>query len=88
MMGRVSPSHAPRRALVVFADVAEAQAAKLSDAELRAVDRAIVVISLNPGVGDQVGDGPLIEYRSDDGARILYYATALNTVVVVAYLEA
>lgn len=83
----MSPSHGPRRAEVVFHDVAYNQLRKLSAAEMVRADRAIVAISVNPWLGDLVGGTtPLREYR-EDGVRVIYTATVLGSVIIVAYLE-
>lgn len=87
MMGSVSPSHGPRRAQVVFTDTARAQVEKLAPAELRAADRLVVAISANPELGEQVPRAPLRRYAEGD-AMVLYFATALGSIIVVAYIEA
>lgn len=86
-MVRVSPSHGPRRAEVVFDAVARDQLGKLSAAEMLRADRAIVAISVNPWLGAPVGQTPLREYL-EDGVRLVYTTTVLGTVIIVAYLEA
>jgi hypothetical protein len=44
-------------------------------------------ISANPAIGAPDGSGLLRDYHRD-GCRVLYVATALGSVVVVAYVEA
>ncbi|WP_230193793.1 hypothetical protein [Streptomyces coriariae] len=69
-----------------------------SEAELHALDRALVVfsvdvvLSVDPDIGDAIpGDttGPRLRQYTDEleAVRILYFVTALRTVVVVAYIE-
>lgn len=84
---RVSPSHGPRRAEVIFYEVAQSQLQKMSAAEMVRADRAIVAISVNPWLGDPIGRSPLREYR-EDSVRVIYTATVLGSVIIVAYLEA
>ncbi|MHA4820437.1 hypothetical protein ACXZ65_39520 [Streptomyces aculeolatus] len=63
-----------------------------SEAELHALDRALVVISVDPDIGEPLpGDstGPQLRQYVDDveRVRLLYWVTALKTVVVVAFIE-
>lgn len=63
-----------------------------SEAEIHALDRALVVISVDPDVGEPIlGDtaGPQLRQYADEveSVRVLYFVTALRTVVVVAYIE-
>jgi hypothetical protein len=84
----MSPSHGPRRARVAFSDTAADQLAKLTVMETLALDRAIVAISTDPTLGTPIPDSVLRDYQDDDDqVRILFYLSALRTVVVVAYLE-
>lgn len=83
----MSPKHGPRRAQVVFTEIAEKQIGTLSLPETVAVDRAIVALAVNPWLGDLVGRTPLREYV-EDGIRVLYTTTILGSVIIVAYLEA
>jgi hypothetical protein len=89
----MAPQHGPRRARIAFSDSAAKQMENLtSEAEIHALDRALVVISVNPDIGEQIpGDTPgpqLREYTDEvERVRLLYWVTALHTVVVVAYLE-
>ncbi|MFJ6794963.1 hypothetical protein [Streptomyces sp. NPDC091268] len=82
-----------RRARVSFTDSAAKQLENItSEAEIHALDRALVVISVDPDAGDPIpGDtaGPqLLQYADElEGVRVLYFVTALRTVVVVAYIE-
>ncbi|MFD6465616.1 hypothetical protein [Streptomyces goshikiensis] len=87
------PQHSPRRARIAFADSAAKQLETItSEAELHALDRALVVVSVDPDVGEALpGDtaGPQLRQYTDDieRVRLLYWVTALRTVVVVAYIE-
>ncbi|MFF8790884.1 hypothetical protein [Streptomyces sp. NPDC015125] len=86
-------AHGPRRARIAFSDSAAKQLdAITSEAELHALDRALVVISVDPDAGEPLpGDstGPHLRQYTDDmeHVRLLYWVTALRTVVVVAYIE-
>ncbi|MEV5086191.1 hypothetical protein AB0K74_48625 [Streptomyces sp. NPDC056159] len=63
-----------------------------SEAEIHALDRALVVVSVDPDVGAPLpGDstGPQLRHYVDDveRVRLLYWVSALRTVVVVAFFE-
>ncbi|MFC7220878.1 hypothetical protein ACFQLX_22355 [Streptomyces polyrhachis] len=85
--------HGPRRAQVAFSDSAAKQLEALTrEAELHALDRALVVISVDPDAGEPLpGDsrGPRLRQYVDDveRVRLVYWVTALKTVVVVAFIE-
>ncbi|MGY4983954.1 hypothetical protein ACWCYL_43730 [Streptomyces sp. 900105755] len=78
---------------MAFSDSAAKQLENItSEADIHALDRALVVISVDPDVGEALpGDtaGPQLRQYTDDleAVRILYFVTALRTVVVVAYIE-
>ncbi|MCY0922851.1 hypothetical protein OS965_32710 [Streptomyces sp. H27-G5] len=85
--------HSPRRARITFSDSAAKQLESLtSEADIHALDRALVVISVDPDVGEPIpgtAAGPRLRQYADDveRVRILYWVSVLQTVVVVAYLE-
>ncbi|MFF0752017.1 hypothetical protein [Streptomyces sp. NPDC004267] len=87
------PQHGRRRARIAFSDSAAKQLENItSEAEIHALDRALVVVSVDPEVGEPIpGDtaGPQLRAYADEveRVRLLYWVTALKTVVVVAYLE-
>ncbi|MFE3931704.1 hypothetical protein [Streptomyces sp. YIM B13508] len=63
-----------------------------SEAELHALDRALVVISVDPEIGEPIpgdGSGPRLRQYIDDieRVRLVYWVTALKTWVVVAFIE-
>ncbi|MET8481814.1 hypothetical protein ABZV68_32260 [Streptomyces clavifer] len=83
----------PRRARIAFSDSATKQLENLtSEADIHALDRTLVVISVDPDIGEPIpGEttGPqLLQYADEvERVRVLYFVTALRTVVVVAYIE-
>ena len=87
------PHHGPRRARIVFSDAAAKQLESItSETELHALDRVLVVLSVDPEAGAPIpgtATGPqLREYTDDvDQVRVLYFVTVLRTVIVVAYIE-
>ncbi|MFF4902853.1 hypothetical protein [Streptomyces sp. NPDC001068] len=85
--------HGPRRARIAFSDAAAKQLEAItSEADIHALDRALVVISVDPEIGAPIpGDttGPQLRQYTDDveAVRVLYFVTVLRTVVVIAYIE-
>ncbi|MDJ0467087.1 hypothetical protein [Streptomyces sp. H27-C3] len=85
--------HGPRRARITFSDSAAKQLENItSEADIHALDRALVVISVDPDVGEPLpgtSAGPQLREYADDveRVRILYWISVLQTVVVVAYIE-
>ncbi|MFD3908977.1 hypothetical protein ACFXOL_31825 [Streptomyces californicus] len=85
--------HGPRRARIAFSDSAAKQLDSIGDeAELHALDRALVVISVDPEAGEPLPGntaGPQLRQYADDveRVRLVYWVTALKTVVVVAFIE-
>ncbi|MFJ9250328.1 hypothetical protein [Streptomyces sp. NPDC101776] len=84
--------HGPRRARIAFSDSAAKQLNAITrEAELHALDRALVVISVDLEVGELLpGDssGPRLRQYVDDveRVRLVYWVTALK-IVVVAFIE-
>ncbi|MFI6448597.1 hypothetical protein [Kitasatospora sp. NPDC050543] len=86
----MSPKHsdARRRAEIILHGTAEQQVAAMDQATLARLDPHLVRLSFEPHAGIQRRpDSPVREYAKD-GVRILYVATVLGTVVLVAYVEA
>lgn len=86
------PAH-QRRARVAFSDAAAKQLENLTtERELHALDRALVAISVDPDIGEPIpadDTRPKLRQYTDEieAVRVLYFVTALRTVVVVAYIE-
>ncbi|GAA1552585.1 hypothetical protein [Streptomyces globosus] len=78
--------HAPRRARIVFYDVAQEQIEKMTEAERLRLDPVLVAVSKDPEIGVLSKHGAIREHR-EGGVRILYVPTALGTLVLVAYVE-
>lgn len=85
--------HGPRRARITFSDSAAKQLESItSEADIHALDRALVVISVDPGIGEPLpgsAAGPQLREYADDveRVRLLYWVSVLGTVIVVAYIE-
>ncbi|MFF2042786.1 hypothetical protein ACFVVX_20375 [Kitasatospora sp. NPDC058170] len=82
------PDRQPRRALVIFHEVAEHQVAALDDAALARLDPHLTVIALCPDIaGVRLHlDSPVLEY-AEDGVRIAYLPIAFDTIVLIAHVE-
>ncbi|MEU9304855.1 hypothetical protein [Streptomyces sp. NPDC048269] len=78
--------HGPKRARIVFYDVAQEQIQKMGEAERLRLEPVLVAVSRNPAVGVLSKHGAIREHRQD-GVRVLYVSTALGTLVLVAYVE-
>ncbi|MEU3862193.1 hypothetical protein AB0F03_33410 [Streptomyces sp. NPDC028722] len=82
-----------RRARIAFSDAAAKQLETItSESEIHALDRALVVISVDPDIGEPIPGnttGPQLRQYTDDieAVRVLYFVTTLRTVVIVAYIE-
>ncbi|MFD5308998.1 hypothetical protein [Streptomyces ardesiacus] len=85
--------HGPRRARVTFSDAAAMQLETLiSETEFHALDRALVVVSVDPDTGEPLPADSiapqLCQYTDEiERVRLLYWVTALRTIIVVAYIE-
>ncbi|GGS25567.1 hypothetical protein GCM10010284_68010 [Streptomyces rubiginosohelvolus] len=84
---------ARQRARIAFSDAAAKQVEAItSEAEVHALDRALVVISVDPEAGELLPGEPvnprLREYTDTvERVRLLYWTSSLGTVIVVAYIE-
>ncbi|MEU7606110.1 hypothetical protein [Streptomyces sp. NPDC041003] len=84
---------AARRARIAFSDSAAKQLENLTtEREIHALDRTLVAISVDPEIGVPIPadtTGPELRQYTDEieNVRVLYFVTALRTVVVVAYIE-
>ncbi|WP_438490797.1 hypothetical protein [Streptomyces sp. S186] len=89
----MAPQSSSRRARIAFSDAAAKQLENITtETEIHALDRALVVLSVAPDAGEPIpGDttGPQLRQYTDEveSVRVLYFVTALRTVVVVAYIE-
>ncbi|KJY44944.1 hypothetical protein VR46_17555 [Streptomyces sp. NRRL S-444] len=85
----MSPDPSAHRSRVVMVEPALTQLAKLTANETHRLDRAIVAISVNPELGTEVPGTLLRDYADEiDAVRVIYYVTALQTITIVAYVEA
>ncbi|MFI9630808.1 hypothetical protein [Streptomyces sp. NPDC052042] len=79
----MSPEHGARRSHVIMVEPALTQLAKLTASETHRLDRAIVAISVNPELGTEVPGTLLRDYADEiDGVRVIYYVTALRSIII------
>lgn len=82
------PKHGPaRRPRIVWHDTALKQITAMTTDERARLDVLLTDITHDPAVAEPDESGLLRDYRRD-GCRVLYLATALQSVIVVAYVEA
>ncbi|WP_306317271.1 MULTISPECIES: hypothetical protein [unclassified Streptomyces] len=86
----MSPKHGPWRAKAIFTPTAQRQIDGYDTQETIAVDRAIVAIQTDPGIGDLTpGREPLRDYNElGTGVRVVYYIAEYGSHVVIVYIEA
>lgn len=80
----------PRRAKIAFTDSAATQIGTLAEDEIHALDRALAALSVDPEMGSPIpGSEPELRRYDDDvdDVSIIYFPTALRTVIVIAYIE-
>jgi hypothetical protein len=80
--------HAPRRSQIVFTEVVEQQLQRLDAASFARLELVLNVVAVNPMVGALMERAPTLREYGEAGCRVVYFATTLGTVVVVAYVEA
>ncbi|MEV1048721.1 sigma factor-like helix-turn-helix DNA-binding protein [Streptomyces sp. NPDC049916] len=83
--------HRPRHARIAFSD-SGAKQLDSSEAELHSVDRALIVVSVDSDDAELLpgnSTGPQLRQYVDDveRVRLVYWVTALETIVVVAFLQ-
>jgi len=83
--------HSRGRARVFFSDSAARQIQAITDERaVHALDRTLTALSVDPALGTPIPDShpELREYADDvEDVRVIYYVTALRTVIVIAYVE-
>jgi len=83
--------HSQGRAWVFFSDSAARQIQAVTDETgVRALDRTLADLSVDPALGTPIpGSHPELRECADDvdDVRVIYYVTALRTVIVIAYVE-
>lgn len=82
------PKHARgRRPRIVFVEPAETQLRTLTTAQAARLDTALGVIGADPGAVKEHATAPALHDYQQDGIRVVFYATALGSILIVTYLE-
>jgi hypothetical protein len=82
-------SSLPRRARVDFSDLVMKQVETVSTtADGRRIDRVLAVLAANPLLGDETPQAMMRSYWDEaEQVRVVYFLTALQTRILVSYLE-
>lgn len=83
----MSPKHA-RGARVVFLEPAATQLRSFTMDELALLDTAVDDIARRPDAAKPHRTAPALRDHQGDSVRVIYYATALGSIVIVVYVEA
>jgi len=87
---RVSPKHIAgggQRPRIAWHDTALKQISTMTDEDRQRLDRLLTAVSLDPDIGTPDASGLLRDHQAD-GCRLLYVATALRSLIIIAYVEA
>ncbi|GGV99275.1 hypothetical protein GCM10010230_25000 [Streptomyces narbonensis] len=85
----MSPRHnrGGRRPRIVFIEPAETQVRVLTTEQTGCLDKALNVIAADPtDVKPHATASALRDYQHD-GIRVIFYATALGSILIVTYVE-
>ncbi|MGW1871613.1 hypothetical protein ACWCPS_39655 [Streptomyces mauvecolor] len=80
-----------KRAGIGFTDSANGRIDRLTEGEVHALDRALAALSVDPDMGAVIphSDPELRRYADEaENVAVIYYVTALRSVIIVAYVEA
>jgi len=83
------PKHARgRRPRIVLIEPAETQVRTLTTAQTARVDAALNTIAAAPDEVKPHATASALRDYQDDGVRLIFYATALGSILIVTYVEA
>ncbi|MEV7535458.1 hypothetical protein [Streptomyces hydrogenans] len=83
------PKHARgRRPRIVLIEPAETQVRTLTTAQTARVDAALNAIAAAPDEVKPHATASALRDYQDDGVRLIFYATALGSILIVTYVEA
>ncbi|MEU3400705.1 hypothetical protein [Streptomyces filamentosus] len=83
------PKHARgRRPRIVLIEPAETQVRTLTTAQTARVDAALDTIAAAPDEVKQHATASALRDYQHDGVRLIFYATALGSILIVTYVEA
>ncbi|MFF8414605.1 hypothetical protein [Streptomyces omiyaensis] len=83
------PKHArSRRPRIVLIEPAETQVRTLTTAQTARVDAALDTIAAAPDEVKRHATASALRDYQHDGVRLIFYATALGSILIVTYVEA
>lgn len=71
----------------MFVEPAETQVRTLTTAQAARLDTALDVIGADPGAVKPHATAPALHDYQHDSLRIVFYATALGSILIVTYVE-
>ncbi|MFE0654196.1 hypothetical protein ACFVZH_37200 [Streptomyces sp. NPDC059534] len=71
----------------MFIEPAETQVRMLSTAQTAVLDSTLNVIAADPGAVKQHASASALRDYEHDGVRVIFYATALGSILIVTYVE-
>jgi methionyl-tRNA formyltransferase len=86
---RTLPKHARgRRPRIVLIEPAETQARTLTPTQMARVDAALNTVAAAPDEVKAHATASALRDYQHDGIRVIFYATALGSILIVTYIEA
>lgn len=76
-----------RRPRIVFIEPAETQVRMLSAAQTAALDGTLNVIAADPAAVKPHATASALRDYQHDGIRVIFYATALGSILICTYVE-
>jgi hypothetical protein len=71
----------------VFVEPAETQVRTLTTGQAARLDTALTTIAADPTVVKPHATAPALHDYQHEGLRIVFYATALGSILIVTYIE-
>ncbi|MFF3775618.1 hypothetical protein [Streptomyces sp. NPDC002232] len=81
------PKHSGRRPRIVFIEPADTQVRMLSAAQTAVLDHTLNVIAADPAAVKQHATASALRDYEHEGVRVIFYATALGSILIVTYVE-
>ncbi|MEU0272744.1 hypothetical protein [Streptomyces sp. NPDC006307] len=82
------PKHSKvRRPRIVFVEPAETQLRTLTTGQAARLDEALGVIAADPSLVKPHATAPALHDYQHEGLRVVFYATALGSILIVTYIE-
>ncbi|MGW8364540.1 hypothetical protein ACWGK1_28750 [Streptomyces wedmorensis] len=72
---------------IVFIEPAETQVRMLSPAQTAVLDSTLNVIAADPAAVKPHATASALRDYQHDGVRVIFYATALGSILIVTYVE-